>query len=249
MEQIDVIASTTGTIQIRKDPATGAVLYELEGWGQSAADANGISMASYIHALFGLLSQTRASKILILGGGGCTLATMLTRARKTAIVVDIDPQAFLLAREYFHLPDSVTCHVADAAAFLEGSRESFDAIVMDVFVGDQIPAHLQTADFFALARSRLAPDGVMLVNVHVKHDFDDFADRIAKAMRGTWPLVRVLDAMGQCPRNAIVLAGRVSDLREPVLVIPPRNNPNGIRTALGQLGFRPWKSSRWDFGR
>ena len=44
MEQIDVIASTTGTIQIRKDPATGAVLYELEGWGQSAADANGISI-------------------------------------------------------------------------------------------------------------------------------------------------------------------------------------------------------------
>ncbi len=249
MDPIDLIPSASGTIQIRKDPATGAVTYELEGCNQSAADADGISMASYIHALFGLLSQAKARNVLILGSAGGTLATMLVRAKKAATMVDIDPQAFVLARDYFQLPDSVTCHVADAAAFLQSCRESFDAIVMDVFIGNQIPAHLQTAEFFALAKPRLSPDGVMLTNVHVKHDFDDFADRIAKAMRGAWPQVRVLDAMGQCPRNAIVMAGRVSDLREPGLLMPPRTNPGGIRVELERLRFRAWKSSRWDFGR
>lgn len=249
MDPIDVISSASGTIQIHKDPGTGAVTYELEGCNQSAADAEGISMASYIHALFGLLSQAKARNVLILGSAGGTLATMLARGKKAATLVDIDPQAFLLAREYFQLPDSVACHVADAAAFLQSCRESFDAIVMDVFIGNEIPAHLQTAEFFALARPRLSADGVMLTNVHVKHDFDDFADRIAKAMRGAWPDVRVLDAMGQCPRNAIVMAGRVSGLREPALLMPPRTNPGGIRIELERLRFRPWKSSRWDFGR
>ena len=65
MEQIDVIASTTGTIQIRKDPATGAVLYELEGWGQSAADANGISMASYIGSRVAVASRTRPAPLAV----------------------------------------------------------------------------------------------------------------------------------------------------------------------------------------
>lgn len=247
--QEDVISSVCGTIKLHRDSATGAVLYELEGCGQSAADARGTSMASYIHALFGLLSQAKSRNVLILGGAGGTLATLLVRARAAATVVDIDPKAVELARKYFQLPDSVNYRTMDAEAFLKTSEEHFDAIVLDVFVGNEIPAHLQTANFFAAARARLAQDGVMLANVHLKHDFDDFADRMAAAMRQSWPLVRVLDALGQCPRNAVVMAGQVSQLREPKLLAPPQINPNGIRNELARLAFRPWKASRWDFGR
>ena len=249
MDEIDVIHSVCGTIQLRKDSASGAVMYDLEGCGQSAADANGTSMASYIHALYGLLSQARSRNVLVLGGAGGTLATLLVRARAAVTLVDIDPKAFELARGHFQLPDSVTCHVADAEAFLHVGAESFDAIVLDVFIGNRIPEHLQTATFFAAAGARLAPGGVMLANVHVKHDFDDFADRMALAMRGSWSQVRVLAAIGQCPRNAVVMAGRVDTLRPPKLLAPPQTNPGGIRKELARLAFRPWKSSRWDFGR
>ena len=249
MDETLVIHSICGTIQLRKDSASGALMYELEGCGQSAVDADGTSMASYIHALFGLLVQARSRNVLVLGGAGGTLATLLTRARAAATLVDIDPKAFELAHQYFQLPDSVRCHIADAEAFLHTSQESFDAIVLDVFIGNQIPAHLQTRDFFAAAKARLSTDGVMLANVHIKHDFDDFADRMALAMRGSWPLVRVLDAMGQCPRNAVVMAGRVEKLRPPKLLAPPLTNPGGIRTELARLAFRDWKASRWDFGR
>lgn len=242
-------SSVCGTIRLHKDDATGAVMYELEGYGQSAADADGISMASYIHALFGLLSQAKSRNVLVLGGAGGTLATLLVRARAAVTLVDIDPKAFELARNFFHLPASVTCHVADAQAFLQTGTQTFDAIVLDVFVGNHIPEHLQTQDFFAAAQKRLAPGGVMLANVHVKHDFDDFADRMALAMRASWPLVRVLDAIGKCPRNAVVMAGAVEKLRPPKLLVPSSTNPGGLRKELADLAFRTWKASRWDFGR
>jgi len=249
MEPIDVLQSELGPITIRRNAETGAVLYELDGWGQSTADSGGISQASYIHAIFGLLSQTKARDILIIGCAGGTLATMLARAGRCPTLVDCDPHAFILARQYFNLAEDAACHLADGAAFLRADTGLHDAVVLDAFVGDQIPPHLQTPEFFALVRERLAPGGMVLANVHVKHDFDDYADRLAKTMKGTWPEVRVLDAIGRCPRNAIVMAGGVARLRPPKLSMPPNTGTGGIKAELEQLKFRAWKASRWDFGR
>lgn len=250
MDEIEVFETGQGVVSIYRDPATGAVLYGLAGWGQSTADTNGIALASYIHALYGLLSQAGARRVLMIGGAGGTLATLLARDRgRTVTVVDTDPLAFDLARRYFAMPDSVVRHVGDGAAFLAADAQTYDAIVLDAFIGDVIPAHLRTPDVFAAMRARLAPGGVVLVNVHLKHDFDDYADTMAKTMKTAWPEVRVLDAMGQCPRNAIVMAGRVAALRPPKLLVAPNTNAGVMKTELALLAFRPWKASRWDFGR
>jgi spermidine synthase len=248
-DQIEKIETDHGTINIFKNPSTGAVRYELEGWGQSAADCDGVSMASYIHALFGLLSQAKAQNILIIGGGGGTLATMLAGKRRRTTIVDVNPVSFTLATQYFHLPETVICHVADGEAFLRSDTDVYDAIVLDAFQGRHIPSHLQTSAFFALVQGRLTPRGAVFANVHVKHDFDDYADRLAKTMKDVWPDVRVLDAQGSCDRNAIVMAGGVSHLRAPRLLVRPLTNAGGIENELARLRFRAWKSSRWDFGR
>jgi hypothetical protein len=87
----------------------------------------------------------------------------------------------------------------------------------------------------------LTPRGGVFANVIVKHDFDDYADRVAKTMKGVWTDVRVLDAEGVCGRNAIVMAGDVSRLRAPNLLIPPETNAGGIDSELARLRFRIWK--------
>ena len=51
-------------------------------------------------------------------------------------------------------------------------------------------------------------------------------------MRASWPLVRVLDAIGKCPRNAVVMAGAVEKLRPPKLLVPSSTNPGGLRKEL-----------------
>jgi len=249
MEQIEVIETAQGPVVISRDPGTGAVLYQLDGWGQSAADHKGVALASYIHALYGLLVQARARRVLMIGGAGGTLATLLVRDRASVTVVDTDPLAPDLARRHFAMPPGVDWRVGDGAAFLADGIGNFDAIVLDAFIGNVIPAHLLTPDFFASMRVRLEPHGVALVNVHLKHDFDDYADRVAKAMHSAFPDVRVLDAVGQCPRNAIVMAGAVNRLKAPRLLVAPAVQASVMKTELARMEFRAWKASRWDFGR
>lgn len=248
MIQLEAIETAYGTIKLLKNRATGALTYELGGRSQSAADEKGVSLASYIHAIFGLLSQAKARSILLIGGGGGTLGTMLARARRAVSIVDVNPVSFALARRYFGLPEQVACHVADGSAFLRTAADRYDAIVVDAFHGDHIPSHLRSPAFFEQVRDHLTPRGAVFANVHVKHDFDDYADRVAAAMKTAWSEVRVLDAEGICERNAIVMAGLVSRLRAPGLLVRPQTNASAIDEELVRLRFRAWKTSRWDFG-
>jgi spermidine synthase len=248
MEQVEEIESDFGTINIFKSRSTGAVLYELGGCSQSCADGNGTSLASYIHAIFGLLTQAKARNVLVIGGGGGTLGTMLSKARRKVTIVDVNPVSFKLAKQYFGLPDSVACHVADGKRFLRDEVTTYDAIVLDAFHGHSIPSHLQSARFFGLVKEHLTPRGTFFANVHVKHDFDDYADRLAQTMRSVWTDVRVLDAEGVCGRNAVVMAGHVSWLHAPDLLVRPQTKSEGIAYELGRLRFRAWRASRLVFG-
>jgi len=248
MIPIDEIETEFGPINISKNPATGALIYQVGGRQQGAVDSNGTSLAYYIHAIFGLLTQAKGHNILMIGGAGCTLGTMLARAQRKVTIVDVNRESFVVARQHFGLSNSVICHVAEGELFLRGATDTYDAVVLDAFHGDHVPSHLKSAQFCGLVRERLAPGGAFFANILVLNDFDDCADRLAKNMKGVWPDVRVLDSVGIRNRNAIVMAGRVSQLREPDLLIRPEANAKVIKNELGRLQFRRWKASRFHFG-
>ncbi len=246
---VEEIRTTYGIINILKNPTTGATIYEVGGCHQSSADSDGTSLAYYIHAIFSLLTQTKARSVLIVGGGGGTLGTMLVRAGCDVTIVDVDPASFVVAKQYFGLPESVICHVADGDVFMRDKTEaSYGAIVLDAFQGENIPTHLQTAEFFGRVRERLTPNGAVFANIRVGHDFDKGPDQLAKSMRSVWTDVRVLDSEGICGRNAIVMAGQVSKLREPKLLVRPKTDAHLIRSELERMRFRAWNASRWAFG-
>jgi spermidine synthase len=245
---VEEIKTPFGTINIFHNPVTGVTIYDVGGCHQSSADDEGTSLASYIHAIFSLLTQAKAKNILIIGCGGGTLGTMLVRAQRKTTIVDIDPMSFTIARNYFALHPSVVCHVADGETFLRDETQTYDAIVLDAFHGENIPSHLQTPQFFSLVQKRLTPAGAVFSNIRVKHDFDKGPDLVAKSMRTVWTDVRVLDAEGVCGRNAIVMAGQVSKLREPKLLVRPKTDSQVISFELERLRFRAWSVSRWAFG-
>jgi spermidine synthase len=114
---LEVIESEFGTINIVQKRDSGVVTYMQGGCCQSEADQNGVSLAAYIHALYGLLFQAKARKILLIGCGGGTLATMLSRACCKVTIVDVNPISFALARQYFDLPPTVECHAAMESPF------------------------------------------------------------------------------------------------------------------------------------
>jgi spermidine synthase len=236
--------SRLGTVTIFKKQQSDSLVYDLGGCWQSEADRNGVSLASYIHAIYGLVLQTGSKKILMIGCGGGTLGTMLNRAGCDVTVVDVDPVSFELARQYFDFPSTITCHVADGSAFLKSNSQKYDAIILDAFQGDQIPGHLKSAAFFRLVRSRLAPGGSVFSNVHVLQEDDIAPDLVADQMLYVWRQVRVLDSPGWNNRNAIAMAGEVSQLERPSLLVPPLKSSAEIAAELETMRFRLWKSSR-----
>ena len=244
MIKLEIVESDFGTVTILKRKLTGSILYEQGDFCQSEADSNGISLASYIHAIFGLISQTEARKILLLGCGGGTLATMLERMGCAVTMIDVNAASFSLAKQHFYLPDSIVCQVSDAKSFLLSDTHSYDAIIHDAFQGDRIPVHLRSLRFFCLVRDRLARRGTFFVNVHVKNNFDDYADGIADGMKNVFSDVRLLDLVGVGERNAIVMAGAVSNLHPPNIILSPTVDRNMIEAELAAMAFRALRTGR-----
>ena len=228
-----------GEIKILKHRPRGSLFYVQGGCYQTETDRDGISLAPYIHAIFGLLSQAEVRDVLMIGCAGGSLGSMLAKAGIPTTIVEKNPASFRIARDYFGLPSSVDCHVADGREFLRASPHRYDAIVMDAYDGDSIPPHLRTLDFLELVQSRLDQSrGCLFANIHVMHDLDKAADVYAAAARLTWNDVRLLDARGVIGRNALVLAGNVRGLQKPVLQMPPQSDREPIRMRLGYMAFR-----------
>jgi spermidine synthase len=224
---------------VAQDNRTGGVSYWQADDHQSVADRYGVSRAEYIHALFGLILQKRPRNILMIGCGGGTLATMLSRRGVAVSLVDIDPQSFEIARRYFHMPAAVKCHVLDGARFLRSRAGRYDAIVLDAFANRAIPPQFLKAEFFRLVKSRLRRDGLFLVNIMVLADDKSAPDRIAGVMKKVWRGVRLLDSCGFESRNAVAMAGAVKGLKRPRLRMEPAIGARRLAKGLAELSFRP----------
>jgi spermidine synthase len=239
MIPIAKIDSPFGEITVLRNRRTGAVRYDQGSTHQSEADSRGISLVAYIHAIFDLLLQAGCRDVLMIGCGGGTLATLLHGAGAHVAIVDIDSWSFRLARQYFGLPPTVPCHAVDGAAFLRGQDRRYDAIVLDAYEDNRMPAQFADAGFLALVRQRLADAaGLFIANLHVIDDGDPAAEDYAAAMAKAWPDVRLLDAAGRKNRNALALAGRVAGLMRPVLRQPPSSSAAEIEAELARLTFR-----------
>jgi hypothetical protein len=222
-----------GTIDILERPSDGARLYLQNQQPQSFAKPGGVSLFSYVQAMRAVLLQSGALRIAVLGAGGGTLGTMMAQRGARPVLVDINPDAFELADRYFWLAPSVERVVADARRFLADGSELFDAIALDAFGADEMPAHLATVSFFSLVRRRLLPQGVLVVNVPLGRHQDAELARLATAVAASGLPVGVLDGPPQTCRNALIIAGPV-----PEFALPLGDEPAETRRELGCLRRR-----------
>jgi spermidine synthase len=230
-------ASKFGVITLKRDLRRGTLTYQQKGGNQTAVDADGVSLDAYVHALYGLLMQAAVRTVLMIGCGGGTLATMLARSSVAVTVVDIDKVSIGVAKRHFGLPAAVRCHVGDGLAFMRITRRRFDAVVLDAFVGEDIPEHMTGESISAAARRCLRARGLALVNVCLAGRFDRTADRIAQEFRTHGWTSRLLDEPGG-ERNAIVLAGAVKGLTRPRMLMPPRIDAKSAARRLKAMRFR-----------
>lgn len=229
-------ASKLGAIKLLYKKS-GALTYVQRGGNQTAVDRDGVSLDTYVHAIYGLARQKPAKTVLMIGCGGGTLGKMLSKDGSHVTIVDIDKASFKLARAHFGLPENIRCHLGDGLAFMQGTRRRFDAVIVDAFIGEKIPSHMTGDEFCKAARRCVKPSGSLFMNVCLEDKADLTADTLAERLTANgWP-TKILDQRGTA-RNAIVLGGNVKGLRRPRLRHVPQTEVARIRRELGGMRFR-----------
>lgn len=107
-------------------------------------------------------------RIAILGNAGGTVARSFGHFFPATAVdaVEIDAELTELGRRYLDLHNPrMRVFAEDARPWLERSEGGYDAIMVDAYRQPYIPFYLATREFFELVRERLAPGGLVIVNV------------------------------------------------------------------------------------
>ena len=120
----------------------------------------------------------RRLRVLVMGGGGCSLPKYLAAYVPNAQVevVEIDPAMVRIARERFFLDECLQktgaekdgrfkIVVGDAWARLKEAREPYDVIVNEVFGGKRPLGPMETEEGARVVRAHLARGGVYLADV------------------------------------------------------------------------------------
>jgi spermidine synthase len=140
----------------------------VNGTAQSSMDTRtGASDSEYDRALEWLLAlRPGGRRALELGLGAGLLPMSLERAGLTVDVFELDPAMVAAARRWFGYAPRGRVAIGDARALLETEPAGpWDFMILDAFGAESPPPHLFTREAFALMRSRLAPGGVLAINL------------------------------------------------------------------------------------
>lgn len=174
----------------------------------------------------------RVQRAYIGGLAAGTVPKLLTEAYGPIAIdgAELDPAIIQVGRDWFAMTEpNLNAVAADARWWLAQIANSksanqqigiggtqyaihnppYDLIAIDAYRPPYIPFHLTTVEFFALARERLAEDGVVAVNVGRTHSDYSLVHAIAATMEQVFPSVYVVDlpddgALG----NSLVVATR-----------------------------------------
>ncbi len=145
------------------------------------------------------LANPSPAHALFIGGGVYSMPKALhAESPNTEIdVVDIEPDLEHIAKTYFRLPETpkIATHVGDGRRYLKDSTTAYDLIFSDVYYSlYSIPSHFTTHEFFALARERLAPNGIFIANVigGIDDTKDSFLFSEIHTMQQVFPHMEVL---------------------------------------------------------
>jgi spermidine synthase len=145
----------------------------------------------YLVAPFAVLERPPRNIAILGNGAGTTSRAYEKLFPRTRIDgVEIDGELSEVGRELFDMNNPrLTVHTADARPWLESTGERYDAILVDAYRQPYIPFYMTTVEFFELAREKLNPGGVVMVNVGHPEGNDDLETVLGRTMAEVFPTV------------------------------------------------------------
>lgn len=175
------------------------------------------SPTEYVTALHvARLLRPAPRDVLFVGAGACIAPKSFLHHEPSVRVdaVEIDPVVAEVAHAHFGVPRDdprLRVLVGDGRRFMEESDRSYDAVVLDAFSGTDIPRHLLTVEALRLARERLTPDGIVVLNViaSVRGLREELLRSAYATAAEAFATVRVLPVLGAAregPQNVLLFA-------------------------------------------
>jgi len=180
---------------------------------------------SYVFAAEIAADLSRAhGRMLLLGLGGGGAAGVFAAHGWQVDAVEIDPAVPKLAAEFFRLqPHQARVFVAEARQYMQRSRETYDVVFFDAFGSASIPFHLVTREAFAAAKARLAPGGILVVNVETVGWQDPLVHALVATLRAEFREVIALptaEPPNQLGNVVVMAADRALELDPDLLGDP-----------------------------
>ena len=142
----------------------------------------------YAELLERTLCGAGEQRVLVLGAAGMTIGQGAP-CKLQLTFVDIDPAQERIAAQFLEVPPGTAGKFAgrDARAFLRDDQGGWQAIVVDAFTNPRsLPRHLLTAEFYRLARTKLADGGSIYVN-HTAYPGEElFITRAERTLRSVF---------------------------------------------------------------
>jgi spermidine synthase len=216
-----VFARDTVYHRITVNDEAGVRYLRLDAYWQSGMDLSDprrtvFPYADYLH--LPLLFRPDARRVLFVGLGGGTAPRRYHEdyPQLTIDVVELDPVVIEAATRFFGVPRDGRMRLvaADGRLFVAAGGPPYDIIILDAFLIDTIPFHLATREFFAAARSRLTPGGVLASNIigALEGPRSGFFRAVYKTLTTVFPAVYVFPTdwsrydSAESLRNIIVVA-------------------------------------------
>jgi SAM-dependent methyltransferase len=182
----------------------------------------------------------RAQRVLCVGLGAGVIPMELEDVGIDVDVVEINPEIARLAVRWFgYRPDLAPVHIGDGRTFLRSSGERWDAIVMDAFLGESVPAHLVTVEALRDIRRHLRADGVLLIDAfaQVPGGNDFLVTSLARTLTEVFGDVRAYESQG----NIVFIAGdRLDDAVRFDVTTAYRYNRGALEYSLAHpVGLHP----------
>ena len=177
-----LVNNANSTIMVTEYP-DARVLY-MNGLPMSVYNTDNVNMADYINFLnrnfIDTMPADKTYKILVLGAGGFTLG--LNDTHNDYTFVDIEHTLKEVSEKHFlrrKLTPNKKFVVADASQYLKNTPEMYDFILLDVYSNSyQVPESLITVEFMQRLRARIAPNGIIAMNMIVNPEFGDKYSRV-----------------------------------------------------------------------
>jgi spermidine synthase len=175
-------------------------------------------------------------RIAILGNGAGTTARAYAEYFPDTKIdgVEIDGELHDIGKRYFGLRErpQLKLYTEDARPFLRRIDARYDAIFVDAYRQPYIPFYLTTVEFFDLAREKLNPGGVLIVNVGHPEGSDELEKVLSATVGEVFPHV-ARDPLEDV--NTLLVAAEeqptADNLREVATSLPTDLRPLALNTA------------------